>query len=91
MEIPSKVMKFRFHILVTLILSLTLFSLFLLAPSFLSLLAYFWPLFLSTALFLLAVLLFANTSLPSPDKAAEGLLSYVAGHHDLDSSSLKSD
>ncbi|KAG6577526.1 hypothetical protein SDJN02_23224, partial [Cucurbita argyrosperma subsp. argyrosperma] len=82
MEIPRKVAKFRFHIVAALILSLILFSLLLLAPKFLSLLAFFWPLLLSTALFLLAVLLFTNTSLPLPDKAAEGLLNYVAGHPD---------
>ncbi|KAG6596766.1 hypothetical protein SDJN03_09946, partial [Cucurbita argyrosperma subsp. sororia] len=90
MEIPSKVWRFRFHFLAALTLCLTLFSLVLLAPRLLSLVAYFWPLLLSTALFLLAVLLFANASLPPPDKTGEGLLNYVAGHLDLDAS-LKTD
>ncbi|KAI9187281.1 hypothetical protein LWI28_026332 [Acer negundo] len=44
--------------------------------------AYFWPLFLSTALFLVAVVFFGKTSPPAAaagDKAGEGLLDYVAG------------
>ncbi|RDX71417.1 hypothetical protein CR513_49244, partial [Mucuna pruriens] len=89
MEIPEKVLKFRFHFLGALLFCLTLFSLILMAPRFITLLAYFWPLFLSTAVVLALVFFFAKTSpLPSADatsfhNAGQGLLDYVAGHHDL--------
>ena len=84
MEIPANLLKYKFHFLFALILSLSLTSLFFIAPRFLNILAYFWPLFLSTALFLFAVLVFGKTSVPATeppgDKAAKGLLDYVAGH-----------
>ncbi|KAK2640173.1 hypothetical protein Ddye_027968 [Dipteronia dyeriana] len=82
MEIPETIVRFKFHIIFSLIFSLLLLSIFLIAPSFLTILAYFWPLFLSTALFLVAVVLFGKTSPPAAaagDKAGEGLLDYVAG------------
>ncbi|KAJ1410790.1 putative transmembrane protein [Sesbania bispinosa] len=57
------------------------------APRLKTLFAYFWPLFLSTALVLALVFLFAKTSpLPATDaslhKAGQSLLDYVAGHHE---------
>ncbi|TKY47024.1 hypothetical protein E2542_SST29078 [Spatholobus suberectus] len=100
MEIQQQLFKFRYHILGALLLCLATFSLLHLAPSFLNILAYFWPLFLSTALFLALVLFFAKTqtshhsddaSLPKP---AEDLLDFVAGHHHdppLDAHNKKSD
>lgn len=93
MEIQQKLLKFKYHILFSFTLCAFIFSLLVWAPSFLTILAYFWPLFLSTAMFLAAVVFFGKTS-ASPatddpgDKAAEGLLDYVAGqpdhnhHHD---------
>ena len=85
MEIPEKVVKFRYHFL-----GAMLFSLVIMAPRFMTLLTYFWPLFLSTALVLALVFFFAKTSpLHSADatsslhNSGEALLDYVAGHHDL--------
>ncbi|XAR67375.1 hypothetical protein NMG60_11002107 [Bertholletia excelsa] len=49
MEISGKLLKFKFHILVAGALSLVIFSLIYVVPSFLDVLAYFWPLLLSTA------------------------------------------
>ncbi|XP_062078834.1 probable pectinesterase 15 [Humulus lupulus] len=85
MEIQEKLMRFKFHILITLVLCFVITTLILVAPKFLTILAYFWPLLLSTALFLIAVLVFAKTSLPpaAADKTGEGLLDYVAGQPDL--------
>ncbi|GMP64989.1 hypothetical protein CsSME_00025982 [Camellia sinensis var. sinensis] len=64
-----------------------IFSLIYLAPRFLDVLAYFWPLFLSTALFLVTVLFFAESSPLSTEvpaeKATEGLLDFVAGQPEL--------
>ncbi|KAL2332821.1 hypothetical protein Fmac_014034 [Flemingia macrophylla] len=83
MEIQKQVMKFRYHIAAALTVCVLMFSVFYLAPRFLNVLAFFWPLFLSTALFLALVLFFANTQ-PSPADLpvpAEDLLHFVAGHH----------
>ncbi|GMJ11560.1 PSI-INTERACTING ROOT-CELL ENRICHED 1 [Hibiscus trionum] len=97
MEIPQKLVKFKYPIILTLALSLTLSSLIIFAPSFLTILTYFWPLFLSTALFLVAVFFFAKTSPHSggsespADKPGEGLLHYVAGHPELSVDSYKSE
>ncbi|KAG5017624.1 hypothetical protein JHK85_023760 [Glycine max] len=76
----------RYHIGGALLVSLSIFSVLFLAPRFLNILAYFWPLFLSTALFLALVLFFAKTQTsPNSDasipKPAEELLDFVAGHH----------
>ncbi|KVI10418.1 uncharacterized protein LOC112507260 [Cynara cardunculus var. scolymus] len=83
MEISEKLLKFKFHILIATTLALIIVSLLYIAPRFLNILAYFWPLLLSTALFLLAVVVFGLTSPPSAqvsgEKAGEGILDYVAG------------
>ncbi|KAI3675815.1 hypothetical protein L1987_85411 [Smallanthus sonchifolius] len=83
MEIPEKLLHFKFHILFAAAFSLITLSLLYISPSFLNILAYFWPLLLSTALFLLTVVVFGLTSPPgsqvSGEKAGEGILDYVAG------------
>ncbi|BAT88508.1 hypothetical protein LR48_Vigan09g098000 [Vigna angularis] len=89
MEIKQELLKFRYQIGGALLVCLSIISFLYLAPRFLNVLAYFWPLFLSTALFLLLVLFFAKTqTLPNSDasipKPAEELLHYVAGHHHSD-------
>ncbi|XWS51750.1 hypothetical protein CRYUN_Cryun11dG0010100 [Craigia yunnanensis] len=97
MEIPEKLLKFKYPLLLTLTLSLTLSSLIIFAPSFLTILTYFWPLFLSTALFLVAVIFFGKTSAypggsdSQADKTGEGLLDYVAGQPELTIDSYKSE
>ncbi|KAF9610899.1 hypothetical protein IFM89_025433 [Coptis chinensis] len=83
MAVPEKLMKYKFHFMFSTLVLLLILSLFLIAPRFLTILSYFWPLFMSTALFLFAVLFFGRTS-PlvseiSSDKPGEGLLDYVAG------------
>lgn len=84
MEIPERIMKFKFYIISASLISLLFLSLLLLAPRFVTILSYFWPLFVSTALFLFAVVFFARvsplnseTSTLSCEKAGEGLLDYV--------------
>ncbi|KAK4398617.1 UNVERIFIED_CONTAM: hypothetical protein Scaly_1247200 [Sesamum calycinum] len=83
MEIPEKLLKFKFHILFGVALSLLIFFLCYLAPSFLDVLKYFWPLLVSTALFLVTIVVFGRISPPVTEapgeKAGEGLLDYVAG------------
>ncbi|CAH8348981.1 unnamed protein product [Eruca vesicaria subsp. sativa] len=90
MEFLEKLIKFKFHIISALVLSLLTVSLVTYSPGFLTVLSYFWTLFLSTALFLAAVFFFARTSdLPTSSSissdgsgvklAAEGILDYVVG------------
>ncbi|XP_021740687.1 uncharacterized protein LOC110706987 [Chenopodium quinoa] len=83
MEIPEQLMKFKFHLIAGILLSGSIVTLVSVAPRFVDLLAYFWPLLASTALFLAVVVVFSRVSPPSADapgeKAAEGLLDYVAG------------
>nr|XP_012568705.1 uncharacterized protein LOC101511612 [Cicer arietinum] len=84
MKIPEKLLKLRYHFLATLMLCVTLFCVIVFAPKLLTLFTYFWPLFVSTALVLALVFIFAKTS-PLPQTEAsihKGLLDYVAGDHD---------
>ncbi|GMH25042.1 hypothetical protein Nepgr_026885 [Nepenthes gracilis] len=87
MEIPEKLLKFRFHFLAGTIFSLSLFSFIKLAPSFLDVLSYFWPLLVSTALFLAAVVVFRRLSPPGTEVSGENhgeeLLDFVAGQPDV--------
>ncbi|XP_054799791.1 uncharacterized protein LOC129304144 [Prosopis cineraria] len=90
MEIPQILFKFKYHFIAGLLLALTVSSFAVLAPRFLTVLAYFWPLFLSTALFLALVLVFGRTSSAAAaggnsnnNIAGEVFLDYVAGHHEL--------
>ncbi|KAL6999128.1 hypothetical protein U1Q18_000290 [Sarracenia purpurea var. burkii] len=82
MEISAKLLKFKIHILFSIAVFLVIFSLAYLSPGVVEVFVYFWPLFVSTALFLIAVVLFAHTS-PSAteapcEKAGEGLLDFIA-------------
>ncbi|MCL7039090.1 hypothetical protein MKW94_017314 [Papaver nudicaule] len=92
MEIPEKLLKLKYYIIFSTLMSVLFLSLVLLAPRFLTIVSYFWPLFVSTALFLFTVVFFAkvsplstsgggteNESLSCAEKAGEGLLDYVAG------------
>ncbi|XP_028752937.1 uncharacterized protein LOC114712545 [Neltuma alba] len=100
MEISQRLFKFKYHFVAALLLAFTVSSFAVLAPRFLTVLAYFWPLFLSTALFLALVLVFGRTSSSaagssssSNNTAGEVFLDYVAGHHELqlESQASKSD
>ncbi|KAE9456577.1 hypothetical protein C3L33_11523, partial [Rhododendron williamsianum] len=81
MEIPKRLSKLKFHFLFGVALSLLIFSRVYLSPKFVDVVAFFGPLFLSTALFLLAVLVFGRTLPPSAEppgeKAAEVILDLV--------------
>ncbi|KAF7146080.1 hypothetical protein RHSIM_Rhsim04G0013000 [Rhododendron simsii] len=81
MEIPKRLSKLKFHFLFGVALSLLIFSRVYLSPKFVDVVAFFGPLFLSTALFLLAVLVFGRTLPPAAEppgeKAAEVILDLV--------------
>ncbi|KAJ4839244.1 hypothetical protein Tsubulata_050940 [Turnera subulata] len=82
MGIPEKLLQFRYHLSVLIIASFVLCLLLYAAPRLLTLLAYFWPLFASTTVFLVLVIAFGGISHLATDhlhgeKAGEGLLDYV--------------
>nr|XP_009602980.1 uncharacterized protein LOC104098035 [Nicotiana tomentosiformis]XP_016452171.1 PREDICTED: uncharacterized protein LOC107776766 [Nicotiana tabacum] len=84
MEIQQLVLKFKFHILFASIFSIFIIILIYLAPRFIDVIKYFWPLLLSTALFLVAVVLFGRISPPvaEAEKPGEDILDFVAGQPD---------
>ncbi|GER54943.1 hypothetical protein STAS_32577 [Striga asiatica] len=82
MEIRQKLLRIKFQILVALTLTLSVIFICYLAPRFVDILNYFWPLLLSTALFLVALFVLDRISPVSDNSgemAGEGLLDYVAG------------
>lgn len=76
-------MQYQYHFIITVVVSIILALLFQVAPRFLTILAYFWPLFVSTAVLLMVMIVFGQLSPPSTEihgeKTGEGLLDYVAG------------
>nr|GME02778.1 uncharacterized protein LOC113689905 [Ipomoea batatas] len=82
MEISEKIVKFKIPILFLAAFSLIIFSVVYVAPKFLDILKYFWPLLLSTALFLATVAAFSRITPPVPEESGEGILDYVAGQHE---------
>lgn len=83
MDISEKILKYRYQISIATIVSLLISLLLYAAPRFLNILAYFWPLFASTTVFLISIIAFGGVSKFSTEihgeKAGEGLLNYVAG------------
>lgn len=83
--IPENLLQFKSQFILATLISLLLLSLIFIAPRFLTILAYFWPLFLSTALFLVVIVFFGRISPDGfdssyfGDKTGEGLLDYVGG------------
>ncbi|KAH6768116.1 hypothetical protein C2S51_013452 [Perilla frutescens var. frutescens] len=82
MEIQEKLLRFKFHILSAVGFGVAILFVCYVAPSFLNILKYFWPLLVSTALFLVAIVVFGRISPPVAEapgeKVGEGLLDYVA-------------
>lgn len=83
MDVSEKLQKYRYHITMAILVSISFSLLLYVAPRFLTILAYFWPLFASTTVFLVAIIAFGGVSKLSTEahgeKAGEGLLDYVAG------------
>ncbi|KAF8030475.1 hypothetical protein BT93_E2804 [Corymbia citriodora subsp. variegata] len=83
MDIPARILQYKNQIAMTvtgvLAISLVVYA----APRFVSILAYFWPLFASTAVFLVTIFAFGGISRLSTEghgqKAGEGIIDYVAG------------
>ncbi|KAB5519050.1 hypothetical protein DKX38_023369 [Salix brachista] len=83
MDIPERVLQYRFHLAAAIAASLVLSLLLYASPGLITIVAYFWPLFASTAVFLMLILVFGGVPQLATDyhggKAGEGLLDYVAG------------
>lgn len=79
------VVKYRYQITIAIAFSLAFSLLLYAAPRFMTILAYFWPLFASTTVFLVAIIAFGGVSKFSAEgnghgeNAGEGLLDYVTG------------
>ncbi|KAL4320954.1 hypothetical protein HN51_065123 [Arachis hypogaea] len=90
MDVSERLLRYRYHISTVIAISVLLSLMLYAAPRFVTILAYFWPLFASTTVFLVAIIAFGGVSKFSTDelshhhdlhgeKAGEGLLDYVAG------------
>ncbi|XP_058069010.1 uncharacterized protein LOC131218467 [Magnolia sinica] len=83
MDVSKKLQQLKFHFLVSAIFSLLFLFLLYHSPSFVTILSYFWPLLLSTAVFLTSVTVLGQISPPESEtsgrKAGEELIGFVAG------------
>ncbi|GMY36646.1 Microtubule-associated protein [Fagus crenata] len=83
MDIPEKLLQYRYHLTIAVIVPLVLSLLLYAAPRLVNILAFFWPLFASTAVLLMAILAFGGLSQFSTEahgaKAGQGILEYVGG------------
>ncbi|PWA97362.1 hypothetical protein CTI12_AA025650 [Artemisia annua] len=88
MTISEILMKYKSLILIFAIFSLIIVVIIYFAPKLLDVLTYFWPLLVSTTLFLIAVVVFSRGSQPSlgslGEKAGEGIIDYVATQPESD-------
>ncbi|KFK26546.1 hypothetical protein AALP_AA8G262700 [Arabis alpina] len=75
----TRVMEYKFHVMVAITVSVISASLVYAAPRILDILAYFWPLFASTAAFLAMAITFGGFQQLSDEATADGLMDYVAG------------
>lgn len=88
MEIYAKLLQHRYFFAASIAVSLSLAVFSTVTPPLTSVIFYFWPLFLSTALVLVAIIVIGQIS-PinslefSGDKEGEALLDYVAGQPEL--------
>lgn len=82
MDIQARLMDYKFHFMVAIIVSVVMSSLVYAAPRVLDILAYFWPLFASTAAFLAIAITFGGFQQLSDEATGEGIMDYVAGRPD---------
>ncbi|KAK7348353.1 hypothetical protein VNO80_22906 [Phaseolus coccineus] len=85
MDVNKMLVQYKYHITIAITFSLSLSFMLYAAPRITTILAYFWPLFASTTVFLAAIIAFGGVSKFSTEdhghgeKAGEGLLDYVTG------------
>ncbi|KAL3740917.1 hypothetical protein ACJRO7_022096 [Eucalyptus globulus] len=83
MDIPAQILQYKNQIGMAVVGVLAISLMVYAAPRLVSILAYFWPLFASTAVFLVTVFAFGGISKLSTEghsrEAGEGIVDYVAG------------
>ncbi|CAJ1941501.1 unnamed protein product [Sphenostylis stenocarpa] len=83
MDVTKMLVQYRYHIAIAIAFSLSFSLMLYAAPRIMTILAYFWPLFASTTVFLVAIIAFGGFSKFSTEdhghgeKAGKGLLDYV--------------
>ncbi|KAI3969491.1 hypothetical protein MKX01_020052 [Papaver californicum] len=79
--IPENIVQFKSQFIVVTLVLLLIISLIYVSPRILTVLAYFGPLFISTAVFLIVIVFFGHFSGLDHDgsRSGEGLLNYVVG------------
>ncbi|KAL0854829.1 hypothetical protein Bca101_059981 [Brassica carinata] len=82
MEIQARLKEYKLHFMAAIIMSLLVSSLVYAAPRILDILAYFWPLFASTAAFLAVAITCGGFQQLSEEATGEGIMEYVAGRPD---------
>ncbi|CAF2231996.1 unnamed protein product [Brassica napus] len=82
MEIQARLKEYKLHFMVAIIMSVLVSALVYAAPRILDILAYFWPLFASTAAFLAVAITFGGFQQFSEEATGEGIMEYVAGRPD---------
>ncbi|CAG7897739.1 unnamed protein product [Brassica rapa] len=82
MEIQARLKEYKLHFMVAIIMSVLVSALVYAAPRILDILAYFWPLFASTAAFLAVAITFGGFQQLSEETTGEGIMEYVAGRPD---------
>ncbi|CAN6922913.1 unnamed protein product [Brassica oleracea] len=82
MEIQTRLMEYKLHFMVAIIVSLLVLSLVYAAPRILDIVAYFWPLFASTSAFLAIAITLGGVQQLSDEATGEGIMDYVAGRPD---------
>ncbi|KAL1194688.1 hypothetical protein V5N11_031508 [Cardamine amara subsp. amara] len=82
MEIQARLMEYKFHFMVAIIVTVTMASLVYAAPRIVDILAYFLPLFASTAAFLAIAVTFGGFQQFSEEGTGERLMDYVSGRPD---------
>ncbi|KAL0754118.1 hypothetical protein Bca101_091786 [Brassica carinata] len=78
-KIQARLKEYKLHFMVAIIMSVMVLSLLYAAPRILDILAYFWPLFASTAAFLAVAITFGGFQQLSEETTGEGIMEYVAG------------
>ncbi|KAL0738178.1 hypothetical protein Bca4012_014388 [Brassica carinata] len=74
-----ELMEYKFHVMVAIIVTVVVSSLVYAAPRILDIVAYFWPLFASTAAFLAMAITSGGFQQLSDEATGEGIMDYVAG------------
>ncbi|XP_062088499.1 uncharacterized protein LOC133795064 [Humulus lupulus] len=102
MDIPPQLIQYKYHLAIAISVSVAISLVLYAAPRLTTLVAYFWPLFASTTLFVVAIIAFTGVSQLAVEahrgdnKAGEDIVDYVAGqqehdHEDRQSFELKAD